>query len=379
MFIQRLQVSHVRNLSRVSLPQLKPINVFSGVNGSGKTSLLEAIHLLVMGKSFRHSLVRPVLQEGAADCTVFAELSAGGSTSGSSPSRVTLGATRHRDGSKPVVKLNGNPAAALAELVELVPLQVLSADSFEMLIGGPSFRREFLDRGLFHVEPNFYPAWRLAQRALKQRNGLIRHGKIAPDQLALWSREYARYGEQIDTMRREYIDELLPRCRAMIESLSPAALADIQVSYQRGWSKELTLEAALLEGAERDLQQGYTRSGPHRADVRVAVSAGSAAETLSRGQLKILVAAFHLAQAELLRARTGKQSIFLIDDLAAELDRPHRQRLCSMLESLGLQVFATSVDREDLMGCWSDTSALQMFHVERGQITPEPSENIQGN
>ncbi len=165
----------------------------------------------------------------------------------------------------------------------------------------------------------------------------------------------------------------------MIERLSPAALADIQVSYQRGWSKELTLEAALLEGTERDLQQGYTRPGPHRADVRVAVSAGSAAETLSRGQLKILIAAFHLAQAELLHARTGKQSIFLIDDLASELDRPHRQRLCLLLESLGLQVFATSVDREDLTGCWSDTSALQMFHVERGQITPEPSENVQGN
>jgi DNA replication and repair protein RecF len=248
-----------------------------------------------------------------------------------------------------------------------------------MVTGAPGFRREFLDRGLFHVEPNFYPAWRLAQRALKQRNGLIRHGKIVPGQLELWSREYARYGEQIDAMRRAYIDELLPRSRAMLERLSPAALADIQVSYQRGWPKELSLEAALTEGAERDLQQGYTRPGPHRADLRIAVSAGSAAETLSRGQLKILVAAFHLAQAELLRARTGKQSIFLIDDLASELDRPHRQRLCSLLESLGLQVFATSVDREDLMGCWSDASALQMFHVERGQITPEPSENIQGN
>lgn len=377
MFIQRLQVTHVRNLSRVSLPQLKPINVFFGVNGSGKTSLLEAIHLLVLGKSFRHALVRPVLQESAAECTVFAELSAG--DPGRTSTRITLGATRHRDGSKPVIKLNGNPAAALAELVELVPLQVLSADSFEMLTGGPGFRREFLDRGLFHVEPKFYPAWRLAQRALKQRNGLIRHGKIAPDQLALWSREYARYGEEIDAMRRSYIDELLPRCRAMIERLSPTALADVEVGYQRGWPKELTLEAALIDGAERDLQQGYTRPGPHRADLRIAVSAGSAAETLSRGQQKILVAAFQLAQAELLRARTGKQSIFLIDDLASELDRVHRQRLCSVLESLGLQVFATSVDREDLMGCWSDASTLQMFHVERGQITPEPSEIIQGN
>jgi DNA replication and repair protein RecF len=372
MFIQRLQVTHVRNLSRISLPQLQHINVFCGANGSGKTSLLEAVHLLVMGKSFRHSLVRPVLQEGAPDCTVFAELHDGGA-------RTTLGATRHRDGSKPALKINGNSAAALSELVELVPLQVLSADSFEMLTGGPSHRREFLDRGLFHVEPAFYPAWRLAQRALKQRNGLIRHGKIPPDQLVLWSREYGRYGDQIDKMRREYIEELLPRYRLMIEQLSPAALADVQVAYFRGWAKEQDLEVVLVDGIERDLQQGFTRQGPHRADIRVTVSAGTAAETLSRGQLKILVAAFHLAQAELLQSRTGKRSIFLIDDLAAELDRQHRRRLCAVLEQLGLQVLVTSIDREDLSGCWSATSDMQVFHVERGQITPEPSEIIQGN
>ena len=374
MFIQRLQVAHVRNLSRVSLPQLKSINVFCGVNGSGKTSLLEAVHLLVMGKSFRHALVRPVLQEGEAECTVFSELQS------SEAGRVTIGASRFRDGSKPIIKLNGSPANALSELVELVPLQVLSADSFEMLAGGPSHRREFLDRGLFHVEPSFYPAWRLAQRALKQRNSLIRHGKIQPDQLALWSREYARYGEQIDNMRREYIDELLPRCRAIAGTALPCCTIRLEVVYSRGWAKELALEAALLD---RDSSAICSKVIPARVRIapilRVSVSAGIAAETLSRGQLKILVAAFHLAQAELLQMRTGKKSIFLIDDLAAELDRTHRQRLCAVLEGLGQQVLATCVEREDLLDCWSNTSELQMFHVERGQITPESSEITQGN
>ena len=373
MFIQRLQVTHVRNLSRVSLPQLKSINIFCGANGSGKTSLLEAVHLLVMGKSFRHALVRPVLQEGRTECTVFLELWS------FDTARVAIGASRFRDGAKPMVKINGSPVNTLSELVELVPLQVVSTDSLEMLIGGPSRRREFLDRGLFHVEPNFYPAWRLAQRALKQRNSLIRHGKIAPDQLALWSREYARYGEQLDHMRREYLSELLPYCRAMLERLSPAALTDVEVAYSRGWAKDVALEAALLDSVERDLQQGYTRQGPHRADLRVSVGARVAAETLSRGQLKILVAAFQLAQAELLQARTGKKSLLLIDDLSAELDRTHRRRLCAVLESLGQQVLATCVEPGDLLDCWSNKSELQMFHVERGQITPESSEIIQGN
>src|SRR5690606_27312255 len=233
--------------------------------------------------------------------------------------------------------------------------------------------------GLFHVEQEFYPVWRLAQRALKQRNSLIRHGKIRPGQLELWSREYARYGEQIDAMRRGYIEALVPRCRVILEAISPEVMAGLGLSYTRGWSKEASLENALMEGAERDLQQGFTRQGPHRADVRVTVGASAAADSLSRGQLKVLVAALYLAQAELLQSRTGKRSIFLVDDLAAELDRKHRKQLCGALERLGLQVFATCVEREDLLDCWSRLEDIQVFHVEQGQITPEASGNFQGN
>ncbi|MDB6063540.1 MAG: replication/repair protein RecF [Verrucomicrobiaceae bacterium] len=371
MLIQRLQISHIRNLSRASLPRLNRINVFCGINGSGKTSLLEALHLLIMGKSFRHAMVRPVLQEGEAECTVFAELS-------TSAGRLTLGAQRYRDGSKPLLKINGAPANALSELVELVPMQVLSADSFELILGGPGFRREFLDRGLFHVEPKFYPVWRLAQRALKQRNSLLRHGKISTDQIILWSREYARYGEEIDRMRRHYLDNLLPACHAVIAQLSPDAMVGLEATYSRGWSKDVALEHALIAGIEKDLQQGFTRQGPHRADLKIMIDEGTAAETLSRGQLKILAAGFHLAQTNLLHAKTGKKSILLVDDLSAELDRSHRQSLCSALEDSGLQVFVTSVEPEDLANCWSNTNDVEMFHVERGHITPL-SEITQGN
>src|SRR5690606_35124009 len=104
----------------------------------------------------------------------------------------------------------------------------------------------------------------------------------------------------------------------------------------------------------------FTRQGPHRADVRVTVGASAAADSLSRGQLKVLVAALYLAQAELLQSRTGKRSIFLVDDLAAELDRKHRKQLCGALERLGLQVFATCVEREDLLDCWSRLEDIQV-------------------
>jgi DNA replication and repair protein RecF len=364
MLIQRLQVQNVRNLSRVNLDALKPINVFYGTNGSGKTSLLEAVHLLLMGRTFRHAQFKPLLSEGQDECVVFAELLAEDSR------KMALGLSRRQEG-KPTIKLDAGRLETLAELAQIAPIQVLNSDTFEMLTGGPSRRREYLDWGLFHVEPRFFPVWRLAQRALKQRNSLIRHGKIVRDQLELWSREYARYGEQLDLLREDYFAELLPRCRRILMDLSPVVAERIEVTYFRGWAKGRELEPLLLEGIDRDLQQGFTRTGPHRADLRVMAGNSAAAEILSRGQLKVAVAGFYLAQAELLRDRADKHSIFLIDDLAAELDDYHRRQLCAQLQRLELQVLATCIGRDELVDCWHKPEQLAMFHVEHGKIFPE--------
>lgn len=363
MQIRRLQVTHVRNLSRISL-SLHAINIFYGSNGSGKTSLLEAVYLLLMGRSFRQAQLRPLLSEGQEQSAVFAELISPDAT------KLTLGLSRQREANKSTIKLNGEPLRSLSELIQIAPVQILSADSFEMLTGGPSNRRSFLDWGLFHVEREFYPAWRQAQRALKQRNSLIRHGKIARDELLVWTREYGRYGEVVDQMRQGYLERLLPISQAIATRLLPQLEERLSTAYVRGWPKDQSLLDALEHNLESDLQQGHTRSGPHRADLRVHVGPHPAADTLSRGQLKMLVASLFLAQTELLQLHVDKRSIFLIDDLAAELDDTNRRRLCGELERLQVQVLATSIKKGELADCWAGPEQIQMFHVEHGAISP---------
>lgn len=372
MQIRRLQVTNVRNLSRVALP-LQTINIFYGANGSGKTSLLEAVHLLLMGRSFRQTQLKPLLSDGQEQTTVFAELLT------PQAQRITLGLSRQRDGGKPNIKLNGEPLGLVSQLVEIAPVQVLGADSFELLTGGPANRRQFLDWGLFHVEPAFYPAWRLAQRALKQRNSLIRHGKIDRDQLQLWTREYARYGEQVDQMRQAYVAQLLPVARAVTRAVLPQLEERLESAYLRGWQKDQCLAEALGQSLDGDLQQGHTRVGPHRSDLRVSAGPHAAADTLSRGQLKMLVAALFLAQAELLGVSADKRSIFLVDDLAAELDEANRRRLCTELERLEVQVLATSIGETDLVGCWTRPEDVQVFHVEHGVVNRTNLVNELGN
>lgn len=364
MLIQRLRVNNVRNLGCVSLDSFKPVNIFFGTNGSGKTSLLEALHFLLMGRSFRQSQFKPLLKEGEEEAIVFAELLS------EDARKMSLGISRRREG-KPTIRLDAAKLQTLAELIQIAPVQVLNNDTFEMLTGGPAHRREYLDWGLFHVEPRFFPIWRLAQRALKQRNSLIRHGKIDRPQLELWSREYARYGEQLDDLRADYFTKLLPRCLEMLSLLSPLVAQSLSTTYYRGWAKDQSLEALLVEGIDRDIQQGFTRSGPHRADLRVTVGTSAAADVLSRGQLKIAVAGFYLAQAQILNELVNKKSIFLVDDLTAELDSYHRHQFCTQLERLNLQVFATCIERDDLIDCWPGVNQPALFHVEQGSVIPD--------
>lgn len=362
MLIERLQVNNIRNLGRVSIESLQPINIFFGSNGSGKTSLLESVHFLLMGRSFRHSQFKPLLKDGQEESVVFGRLRS------EDGQEFNVGVSRRREG-KPTIRVNAAKLQTLAELIQLAPVLVLNNDTFEMLVGGPTHRREYLDWGLFHVEPQFYPTWRLAQRALKQRNSLIRHGKIDRPQLELWSREYGRYGEQLDAFRAEYFAKLIPRCQAVLSQLSPIVAEQLEVSYYRGWAKDRPLEELLLEGIERDIQQGFTRAGPHRADLRVMAGVSPAADVLSRGQLKIAVAGFYLGQAQLVSSTVNKKSIFLVDDLAAELDGYHRRQFCRQLDELGLQVFLTCIERDDLADCWQGSSRPMLFHVEQGNVS----------
>jgi DNA replication and repair protein RecF len=217
------------------------------------------------------------------------------------------------------------------------------------------------------VEHNFYQAWKSARKCLKHRNSLLRHDRIDRAQLAVWTAEFSRLGEQIDSYRQQYIRQLAPVFERVLGQL--IELEGLGLSYFRGWDKEHGLAEVLESQLERDLAQRFTHAGPHRADLRLRYQGANAADILSRGQQKLVVCALRVAQGYLLSEIMGRPCVFLVDDLPAELDAPHRKALCQLLEALGCQVFVTCVDRQALTGCWSNDAAIKTFHVEQGKIT----------
>ncbi|WP_439509279.1 DNA replication/repair protein RecF [Marinimicrobium koreense] len=363
MSVSRLSIQSLRNLESVSLTPSPRTNLIYGQNGSGKTSVLEAVHTLALGRSFRSHKHKPLIQWGREQFTVFAEIQHQGS-------RIPVGLQRALTG-EVNFKVNGRAVGSLAELASVLPLQVIDAHTFLLLEGSPKVRRQFMDWLVFHVEPSFFPAWKAAQRCLKQRNSLLRRDRIEPSELSVWDRELSNLTQQIHECREKTIERFRPVFLRLLEEF--IRIPGVSLSYQRGWDKNRSYQEVLADNFERDRHMGYTQSGSHRADLRINVEGQPAGDILSRGQQKLVVCALKIAQGYVYAQETGGRCIYLVDDLPAELDGEHRATLVDWLDKLETQVFITGVDKPSLLADWQDRpdAITRVFHVEQGTVTAD--------
>ncbi len=367
MRLTRLQVTAVRQLTDVALRPAPGINLITGENGAGKTSLLEGLHLLAYGRSFRGRVRDGLIKTGAEAVEVFAEWHE--DVSG----RTRRAGLRH-SGHRWEGRLDGESVAQLGELCAALAVVTFEPGSHALVTGGGEPRRRLVDWGLFHVEQanlaggdqgGFLTLWRRYARALKQRNALLK-ARVRDNQLEAWDHELAEAGEPLTRRRQAYLDTLEPLLQAMATELAPS-LGLPRLVFQPGWSRDnLSLADALLVARDRDLANGFTSVGPHRADWRIDYAALPGRETLSRGQAKLSALAILLAQAEHHASACGEWPVIALDDLASELDRNHQRRVLERLLGSGAQVFISGTEVPAML------SELQgeavMFHVEHGEL-----------
>ncbi|WP_298444579.1 DNA replication/repair protein RecF [uncultured Ferrimonas sp.] len=351
--LTKLQLAHFRNVQAASVSPAGGLNLIYGANGSGKTSVLEAIWFLSVGRSFRSHLSQRVIQHNQPHFTLFAQLG----------SDDRIGLQRERGGDHQV-RINGEPAKRLAELASMLPLQLISPESFSLLLDGPKARREFIDWGAFHGDPQFFSVWSRFRRLLKQRNQLLRQ-QASTRQIAIWDKQLVQYGQWLTDARKAWVNSLNDALKGIIDQFLPDV--PIRISFNQGWDSKTELDQVYSAGLARDLQLGYTVSGPHKADLRLRVDKMPAQDSLSRGQLKLLVCALKIAQGMVLSQQQQRQCIYLVDDLASELDQTRRTLLLEQLQKTGGQVFVTAIEPEQLaMVPWD-----KRFHVEQGRITEQ--------
>lgn len=353
MRLGQIEVRNIRVLGELDCTPGERLNVFVGANGSGKTSLLEAIHILGSGRSFRTHRLGELIRRGHS------WLRARGVVHDEDGAETSVGVEKGPEGLR--IRLGGETIRSASDLARQLPLAIISPDSQRVLTDGADLRRRLMDWALFHVEPGYLGALQRYRRALRQRNAALRDG-AEPGALSAWDGELAEAGEGLHSQRDRLLAGILPFYAETLAGLIPMA---VDIGYQAGWDTAASLREALQAAADTDRGRGFTGVGPHRADLRFRVEGRPAHQVLSRGEGKLFVVGLVLAQARFLRERQGRRPLVLVDDLASELDADSRGRFFAELQGLGAQSFITTVSLDLVEPAASE--ALRVFHVERGK------------
>jgi DNA replication and repair protein RecF len=360
MYLKRLHIHQLRNLVSCELSLDSGLNLFTGANGAGKTSVIEAVHILGYGRSFRGRVRDGLIQAKKDSLELFIQWQ--------DSHRGEQQAGLRHSGSTWTARLNGNHAPSLTELCARVPVVCFEPGSHELISGGAEHRRRFVDWGLFHVEPEFVPLWRRYSRALKQRNALLKiHAPSS--QLEAWEIEMAQSGEFITRQRHQYLQELEAGLAQTAQHYLPE-LGLANLAFLPGWKRqELSLQDALVLSRARDLQTGNTSVGPHRADWSVGYHALQHQQSLSRGQEKLTALACIMAQAQAYFEKQAQWPVICMDDLASELDQGHLRNVLTHLLASGAQVLLTATE---VPAALEINNIKNWFHVEHGVISPKP-------
>ena len=357
MHLTRLQATDLRCFQEFDLTPVSGVNLLLGANGAGKTSILEAIHILGYGRSFRGRIRDGLIRHDAEHLQI--------QTRWQTDAGMAQQAGIQHSGSAWQARMNGADVDHLGRFCEQFPVLSFDPGSHELIVGASETRRRFVDWALFHVEPEFQSVWRRFNRALKQRNALLKT-QPSGNELTPWDQEFAEAGEALHRLRRRYILTLEPGMQGILDRLLPEC-GELALSYSAGWrEQELALVDALRLSRDRDIQNGFCSLGPHRADWLPRLGGHLLQDHFSRGQAKLLALSALLAQTEDFVARKGFWPILCFDDLASELDQQHFAYVLAWLSQTRAQIWISGT--APLAAYAEHFPEARMFHVERGTV-----------
>lgn len=362
---------NLRNLDEYLIKPSPQINIFLGKNGAGKTSLLEGVYLNALGRSFRTSTTRSIINDKEDACWVF-------SLYENEKKHTDKIGLERRKGNHQTLSINGTRHKSLSELALIVPIIAIQPSETQLIDGPSLVRRKHIDWVLFHVEPLFLDCWRNNQKLLRQRNILLRKlskknslSKNERLELEAWDKGFVESCYALNNMREHIVSPFNSAVQDVISRLpvfyNHQDDKSIEISFFSGWAADKELGDTLRDSVEQDIKKGFSGIGSHRCDLQIKTSKAFVKDHFSRGQKKLFSTAMCLAQAKLLLTLANKKTVVLLDDVFSEIDEENALALIKEIEDLDTQVFLTSVQSpEKNKNIFSKQTA--MFHVEHGKI-----------
>ncbi len=379
--LELLKIHNGRNLLEYTLKPHPFFNIIYGPNGVGKTTILESVYLLLRSRTFRSAKYKSFINHSENTCTIFSRFSScsvmdESDTTIDNVHSFTLGISRSRDLSQPVIHLNSKKINSLSTITNLVVLGLITPESFTLLDAGPSIRRKFIDWGVFHVEPEFLSDWRSFKKVLASRNTLLARfskdfksqGKLSTRQselLQCWTPQLVALNNKLHQYRLNQIANISDYFADFLKIFSEQLCADIKLQYYQGWNKDLEYDDYLTDKIVDDLNSGFTRYGTHRGELKISLKKNLARDILSRGQKKIVIICLILAQYKyLINFESGREHhILLLDDIDSELDEANLLKLFTILSEFKSQILVTTTNNSKYN--FINDSDCKVFHVEQ--------------
>ncbi len=329
--ITTLHVKHIRSHREYSIDFSPEVTIITGANGSGKTSLLEAVYISLQGTSFRGS-DGDLLQKDSPWWKIDVILN--------DQQTRTIKYEPEKTPSRKQFIIDSKTTARIPVKLKH-PVVLFDPDDLRLLHGSPTRRRQFIDRFISQLNPLYGPSLRKYERAMKQRNNLLKSAYISDDQLFAWNIALAEHGAYIIEQRIAFIEQINQNLSGLYQDIA-GTHDEVSIHYSHTFVGDIKqkLLNELHAHAERDRYLGNTSVGPHRHDVIFQINTSPALSTASRGEARTIVLALKFLEVEIIEKLTGKQPIILLDDVFSELDATRQKLLTSQLK--GHQIIITS-------------------------------------
>lgn len=326
MHLRHLWLTDIRSYQLVDLELTSGLCAVLGANGVGKTNLLEAVAYLALLESFRGAPTDAMVRAGAERGIVRGEVDEAG--------RHQLIECELRANGRNRVLLNRQRLARSSDLLGALRVTIFSPDDLQLVKAGPSARRAFLDRVVVSLDPRQETIRAEYDRALRQRNALLKQTRGRLDDAAamtleVWDTKLVAAGERLAERRDDVVAELLPLLSDAYRDVSGIE-HDIELDYQAPWREE-GLAAALARVRDDELRRGMTLVGPHRDELGVSLGGLPARTHASQGEQRCIALGLRLASHRLVHRTTGVPPVLLLDDVVSELDPDRSSALLASL------------------------------------------------
>ena len=366
MSIHRLKLVSFRNHDQKEFEFSDGLTVIWGENGSGKTAVLEAIHTLSFGKSFRTHKQKSMIRNGDDSFVVKGFFSSQGSRD-----KIAAQVNKH---SGQQLKLNGKSLSGRVEIIGRNCVVVLSPEEQPITKGAPIERRKFFDKMFSVSNRDYVKTLKKYNRVLKQRNAallLIKENKSSPAELKHWDQQLVAIGANLWLMRVDFITQFKKNIESIIQRYDSSIL--FEIVYFDEAPREEIYRKQVRDALHKDLALGRTTTGPHRDDVRFLWDKRDLRSFGSQGEHKLALVLLKLAEMCFIRDNTGSYPTLLLDDLFSKLDFERSQKTVSLLQSLEddsgdpVQTIVTTTDilNVESSGLMATGKETKTYHLER--------------